>query len=89
MNENLLKGLAEAIIPFLMPYLENKLKDEFRSFSKPKDEEPLLLTKKQVVSKYQVSIMTLWRWEQEGKLIPVRIGRKVMYRPSDVENILK
>jgi len=31
-----------------------------------------------------VSKPTLWRWEREGKLMPVRIGKVVRYRKTDL-----
>jgi len=32
---------------------------------------------------------TLWRWEKVGYLTPVRIGGKVFYRRSDIDQIIK
>ena len=89
MNNNYLKGLAEALAPYLMPYFANKVKDELSTLSDYKKDEPEFLTKKQVMSKYQISAMTLWRMEQKGELIPSRVGNKVMYRPRDIEKIFK
>ena len=60
MHDNFLKGLAEAIIPFLMPYVENKVKDELSNLPTLQKDKPEFLTKKQVMSKYQISSMTLW-----------------------------
>lgn len=87
METSYLKGLAEAIAPYLMPYVANKVRDELSLLPSQKSDEPELLTKKQVMAKYQISSMSLWRFEQAGKLIPVRMGSKVMYRPNDVEKI--
>lgn len=87
MHDNFLKGLAEAIIPFLMPYVENKVKDELSNLPTLQKDKPEFLTKKQVMSKYQISSMTLWRLEQNGTLIPVRVGSKVMYRVEDLANL--
>ncbi len=42
------------------------------------------LTIKQVSTRLHVDPSTLWRWEREGYLKPTRIGRKVLYRESDV-----
>lgn len=89
MHDIYLKGFAEAIIPYLIPYIENKVKDEFLNIQTPKQGSPELLTKKQVMAKYQISAMTLWRMEQKGTLVPVRIGNKVMYYPKDVEKLFK
>lgn len=89
MNDNYLKGLAEALAPFLMPYFENKMKDELSNLPNQKNDEHEFLTKKQVMSKYQISAMTLWRMEQDGRLLPVRLGSRVMYRPKDIEKNFK
>lgn len=35
-----------------------------------------------------VDTSTLWRWERMGYLVPVRIGTKVLYRASDIEEML-
>ena len=35
-----------------------------------------------------VTLSTLCRWDKTGYLKPVRIGSKVLYRPSDIEAML-
>ena len=35
------------------------------------------------------ALSTLWRWEKNGDLTPMRIGSKVRYRKSDVVKILE
>lgn len=89
MNDNLLKNMAEALVPYLMPYIDNKLKDEISSLQIPEKDEPKFLTRKEVVAKLMVTEVTLWRWEQAGKLVPVRVGSKVLYRISDVLSFIK
>ena len=89
MNDNYLKGLAEALVPYLMPYIENKIKDELSNIPKEKTGNFEYLTKKQVMAKYQISAMTLWRKEQMGELVPVRMGNRVMYKPKDIEKLYK
>lgn len=42
------------------------------------------LTVKQVSNRLHVDPSTLWRWERDGYLKPIRIGRKVLYRESEV-----
>lgn len=46
------------------------------------------LTRKQTAKQLGVTLSTLWRWEKSGYLKPVKIGSKVMYRPTDVEEML-
>ena len=47
-----------------------------------------LLTKKEVLEKFNVCHTTLWNWERKGYLIPVKICRKVSYRQADIERII-
>ena len=47
-----------------------------------------LLTKKEVLEKFNVCHTTLWNWERKGYLIPVKIGRKISYRQADIERII-
>lgn len=48
-----------------------------------------LLTPKNVRERLAVSSSTLWRWEKENYLCPVRVGGKVFYRSSDIKVIEK
>lgn len=48
-----------------------------------------LLTPKNVRERLSVSSSTLWRWEKEKYLTPVRVGGKVFYRFSDIQSIEK
>ncbi len=48
-----------------------------------------LLTRSEVSKRINVTLSTLWRWEKTGVLIPIRIGSKVRYRLSDVENAIR
>ena len=32
---------------------------------------------------------TLWRWEKQGYLVPVRVGRKPRYKESDIKSCLE
>ena len=49
-----------------------------------------LIPKDELVAMLNVDPSTLWRWENEyGYLQPVRFGRKVYYRQSDVDAIIE
>lgn len=48
-----------------------------------------MVSKKNVIIGLGVSHTTLWKWEQSGYLIPVRVGKKVYYRRSDIEKLVK
>ena len=47
-----------------------------------------LLTKKEVMEKFDVCHTTLWNWQRNRYLIPVKIGRKIHYRQADVERLI-
>lgn len=49
--------------------------------------EKATLTRKEVAEVLNVTENTLIRWDRDGILVAVRIGRKCLYRPSDVEAI--
>lgn len=52
----------------------------------PSDEG--LLTAKEARQRIRVSQSTMWKLEKQKKLIPVRIGRRVFYRISDIDDIV-
>lgn len=47
------------------------------------------LSRKEAAEALGISLATLWHWAKDGYLVPVKIGNKVMYRPSDIEKILQ
>jgi predicted DNA-binding transcriptional regulator AlpA len=55
----------------------------------PKKEGEDLFTVDEAMSHLKVSRTALWRWEQKGILKPVKLGRFVRYRKSDIDNMIK
>ena len=53
----------------------------------PKDDE--FLTPKQVCDYLGIALITRWRYEKDGKIKAERIGGKLLYRKSELENCLK
>ena len=51
--------------------------------------EEKYLTPDDVADMVGVSKNTLWRWEKEKYLIPIKVGRKSRYKLSDVKSILE
>ena len=47
-----------------------------------------LLSKKEVMEKFSVCPGTLWNWERNGYLIPVKMNRKIYYRQADVDRVI-
>ena len=51
--------------------------------------EERYLTPDEVADIAGVSRNTLWRWEKEKYLIPIKFGRKSFYKQSDINKILE
>ena len=47
-----------------------------------------LISKQDVKDRFNVSDTTLWLWGKKNYLVPVKIGRKVMYRLSDIKRLV-
>lgn len=43
----------------------------------------------QVSNLLGVSKPTLWRWEKENYLVPVRVGNKLRYKESEVKQLME
>lgn len=54
---------------------------EFREDSKKEEQ---LFTPDEFAARHHVTKGTLWRWEKSGILHPIRHGRKVFYKDSDL-----
>ncbi len=71
----LLKQTIEAAKAELLPAMVSAAKE-------------VLLTKKEVMEKFGVCHTTLWNWNRNKILVPVKVGKKVCYRQSDVERLI-
>lgn len=52
-------------------------------------EENVRVPKSEAKKILKVTDATLWRWAKDGYLIPIKVGRKSIYRKSDIDRILK
>jgi ribosomal protein L11 methylase PrmA len=48
-----------------------------------------LIAKSEVKNQFGVCETTLWLWAKKGYLKPVKIGRRVMYRMSDIKKMVE
>ena len=53
-----------------------------------KEKPETYMTPNEVAHLIGVSTNTLWRWEKDNYLVPLKIGRKSRYRKSDVEALM-
>ncbi len=59
--------------------------DEYKQESKSE----ILLSIDEVAQKLNVTKPTLWRWAKNNYLLPIKVGKKTMYRLTDVEHLLE
>lgn len=64
------------------------LMEEAKAASSSKVEEQYL-TPKEAAKALGKSIGTLWRWEKENYLSPIRVGRSTRYKKSDILRIME
>lgn len=62
--------------------------EERRAIEQQSEDVDDLIPKDIIKQKLGVNPSTLWRWEKEGYLMAVRIGTKIFYRTSRINEIL-
>lgn len=68
----------------------NLIKSELAELKKnyqPK-EPNTYLTRQQTADLLHVDLSTLWNWKRSGKLLPVGLGKRVLYRRSDIDKAI-
>lgn len=53
------------------------------------DNNASLVSKKDAMIGFRVSHTTLWKWQRDGYLIPVKVGKKVYYRREDIMSLTR
>lgn len=61
--------------------------EELVAANAPKEET--YITAKEAAKLLNVTLSTLWRWDNEKYLVKIKIGNKMRYRLSDVERLIK
>lgn len=59
--------------------------DEYKQESKSE----ILLSIDEVAQKLNVTKPTLWRWAKNNYLVPIKVGKRPMYKLTDVEHLLE
>lgn len=62
--------------------------EETLSAKNQETEPDTYLTPDEVANELGVSKNTLWRWDKIGYLSPVKVGRKPLYKRSDIDSLL-
>lgn len=89
-NELLSSGanVAITITPTDLKEFAMYLIDETLAAKNQVAEPETYLTPDKVSSELGVSTNTLWRWQRTGYLVPVKVGRKSLYKRSEVDALL-
>ena len=85
-NDNPFDQIAEQIKELRNLITQNKTQSE-----KPKEQvvdAGYLFSCAEVLTLFKTTRPTLRRWEKSGRLKPVRIGRKLLFRSSDIHDLL-
>ena len=48
-----------------------------------------IISAKEAANRLSVTLSTLWRWEKEKYLVPIKIGRRNSYRLADILDIIE
>ncbi len=56
--------------------------------SKRTKKQEVYLSRTKTALMLGVTLSTLWRWDKENYLTPVRVGGKVLYRESDIQRVI-
>lgn len=89
-NDLLVSGanVAITITPTDLKEFALMLIDETLAAKNQKPAPETYLTPDDVASALGVSKNTLWRWDKMGYLKPVKVGRKPLYKRSEVDGLL-
>lgn len=79
---------GEDLLKFTEDVLERAAENERKRIENERERE-ILIPKEKVMSMLDVCSTTLWNWEKDSYLVPVKAGRKVMYRKTDIDELLK
>lgn len=73
--------IAQKVVDLISPLLQS-------NGSNNNQEAPDLIYKQEAMAKYHFSASTAWHWQQQGRVKPYKIGRKVFYRESDIRRAM-
>lgn len=76
---------AQDLIDVIDTSVKKTIQELKESVSKSNNDN--LVPLKEVAETLNVSRCTLNRWNKDGYLIPIKIGRKVFYRQNDINEI--
>ena len=98
MATEIMKSIFEAPNGVYLVVAASDLREAFREFvrvmreseeeRRAYDDEMATVTREDAVRIFNRSYSTLLRWEKDGYLVPVKIGRTPLYKMSDIKKVL-
>ena len=88
MEEELLNKFFELQAAYLRPLWQQDMANAMKSL-KPAEKKDVLHTREQTQKILNVCSTTLWKYERSGFLVPVRLGKRVFYKQSDIDKAVK
>lgn len=98
MNPNILSSITEGSNGIYLILSAADLKQAFGEFlsmsqeaareQQAYDDELATVTREEAVKIFKRSYSTLLRWEKDGYLVPVKIGKTPLYKMSDIKKVL-
>lgn len=86
-EKNVLDVFRTLLTPLIKEVVLTTIEEHQQAQQQTETYEDAEVTAKEAARQLNVSITTLWRWNNNGYLTPVRIGRKTCYRQSDINAI--
>lgn len=74
-TDSLIKKISDQVTENVLQLLET---------NKPASEQDEFLTPKETAEMLRISLVTLWRWEKQGKVKCYGIGGRRLYKKSEV-----
>lgn len=77
------------ILQQLQDFFRSMIADEVqKALVAAKNEPAKMYSRDEVCNLLKISKVTLWQWEKDGKLIPKRAGRRVLYAGDELQKLM-
>lgn len=86
-TKEIMNAFKSLLTPLIKEVVLTTIEEHQQAQQQTETQEDADVTPKEAARQLGVSITTLWRWNNNGYLTPVRIGRKTCYRQSDINAI--
>ncbi len=91
-SNNILNSLFSEALPFVETWLRGVVSDEVRKTldeERQKAKPEKNLTRSEVCSLLNISLVTLWKLTKQGKIKAITIGRRVLYPENEIKRYLE